>query len=91
VGRVLPLELFSIVGSCFLLFDSHVFDRRLWGSRPSADLEKLGPVEAITGVLMCGLSASFLFAIVTRLVEHVEREERLLPEAVKEPEVRREQ
>ena len=29
----------------------------------------LGPVESISGVLMCGLSASFLFAIVTRLVE----------------------
>ena len=32
----------------------------------------LGPVESVTGVLMCGLSASFLFAIVTRLVR-VER------------------
>ncbi len=29
----------------------------------------LGPVESVTGVLMCGLSASFLFAIVTRLIE----------------------
>src|SRR5271165_4131076 len=29
----------------------------------------MGPVESVTGVLMCGLSASFLFAIVTRLVE----------------------
>src|SRR6266446_4897946 len=29
----------------------------------------LGPVESIVGVLMCGLSASFLFAIVSRLVE----------------------
>jgi voltage-gated potassium channel len=29
----------------------------------------VGPVESITGVLMCGLSASFLFAVVTRLVE----------------------
>jgi voltage-gated potassium channel len=29
----------------------------------------LGPVESITGVLMCGLSVSLLFAIVTRLVE----------------------
>src|ERR1700690_2968720 len=29
----------------------------------------LGPVESITGVLMCGLSASFVFAIATRLVE----------------------
>jgi hypothetical protein len=29
----------------------------------------LGPLESIAGVLMCGLSAGFLFAIVTRLVE----------------------
>jgi voltage-gated potassium channel len=29
----------------------------------------LGPIESIIGVLMCGLSASFLFAIVTRLIE----------------------
>jgi voltage-gated potassium channel len=29
----------------------------------------LGPVEGIIGVLMCGLSASFLFAIVSRLVD----------------------
>jgi len=29
----------------------------------------MGPVESVTGVLMCGLSASFLFAIVTRLIE----------------------
>jgi len=36
----------------------------------------LGPVESVTGVLMCGLSASFLFAIVTRLVE---REVRFSP------------
>jgi voltage-gated potassium channel len=28
----------------------------------------LGPVESIIGVLMCGLSVSFLFAIVSRLV-----------------------
>jgi hypothetical protein len=35
----------------------------------------LQPLEGLTGVLMCGLSASFLFAVVTRLVE---REETLL-------------
>lgn len=29
----------------------------------------LGPLESVTGVLMCGLSVSLLFAIVTRLVE----------------------
>jgi voltage-gated potassium channel len=37
----------------------------------------LGPVEGITGVLMCGLSAAFLFAVVTRLIQ---REELLEPE-----------
>ena len=30
----------------------------------------LGPVESITGVLMCGLSVSCLFAIVIRIVEN---------------------
>jgi voltage-gated potassium channel len=29
----------------------------------------MGPVESVTGVLMCGLSASFLFAIVNRLIK----------------------
>ena len=42
---------------------------RMWRS--------LGPVESVTGVLMCGLSAAFLFAIVIRLVE---REVRFTPE-----------
>ena len=28
----------------------------------------MGPVESVTGVLMCGVSASFLFAIVNRLI-----------------------
>jgi len=37
----------------------------------------LGPVESVAGVLMCGLTASFLFAIVTRLVD---RETRLSEE-----------
>jgi hypothetical protein len=32
----------------------------------------LGPIESVTGVLMCGLSASGLFAIVTHLVRHEE-------------------
>jgi voltage-gated potassium channel len=29
----------------------------------------LGPVESITGVLMCGISVSFLLAVATKLVE----------------------
>jgi hypothetical protein len=40
----------------------------------------LGPVESIIGVLMCGLSASFLFAVVSRLVD---RETRLAREPAK--------
>ena len=38
-----------------------------------ATWRSLGPVEAVTGVLMCGLSASLLFAIVTRLVDRAVR------------------
>ena len=37
----------------------------------------LGPVESVAGVLMCGLSASFLFTIVNRLVQ---REQLVQPE-----------
>jgi hypothetical protein len=33
----------------------------------------LGPIEAVTGVLTCGLSASLVFAVVTRLVDRVVR------------------
>jgi voltage-gated potassium channel len=44
----------------------------------------LGRIEAVTGVLMCGLSAGFLFAIVTRLVEH---ESQLEPALAKRPAV----
>jgi hypothetical protein len=40
----------------------------------------LGPMESIIGVLMCGLSASFLFAIVSRLVD---RETKLSRERAK--------
>jgi voltage-gated potassium channel len=35
---------------------------------------QLGPIESLMGVLMCALSASFLFAVVTRLVEAVENQ-----------------
>jgi len=37
-----------------------LFLKQVWRS--------MGPVESVTGVLMCGLSASFLFALVTRLI-----------------------
>lgn len=32
----------------------------------------LGPVESVTGVLMCGISVSFLFVVATKLVEREE-------------------
>jgi voltage-gated potassium channel len=35
-----------------------------------SNLRMLGPLESIMGVLMCGISASVLFATVTRLVNH---------------------
>jgi voltage-gated potassium channel len=34
---------------------------------------QMGPIESLTGVLMCALSASFLFAVVTRMVERDEQ------------------
>jgi len=50
---------YSTVGSGDLLLP------RIWRT--------LGPVESVTGVLMCGLSAALLFAIVTRLIERNDR------------------
>jgi voltage-gated potassium channel len=34
----------------------------------------MGPVESVTGMLMCGVSVSFLFALITRLIQHEEPE-----------------
>jgi hypothetical protein len=34
-----------------------------------SDWRLLGPLESITGVLMCGMSVSVLFALVTRLLD----------------------
>jgi voltage-gated potassium channel len=44
----------------------------------------LGPVEAVTGVLMCGLSVSLLFAVVTRLVDRVVQFSPILGRAAEE-------
>ena len=49
----------------------------------------LGPVESLTGVLMCGLSAALLFAIVIRLVEHQPRFVRPIADRPFNPDVRR--
>ena len=34
---------------------------------------RLAPLESVIGALMCGISVSLLFAIVTRLINHKER------------------
>ena len=39
----------------------------------SPDWRTLGPLESVIGVLMCGISVSLLFAIVTRLINREER------------------
>ena len=61
---------------CFATWESAIyFSATNYSTVGASDLllprtwRTLGPLESITGVLMCGLSASFLFAIVTRLVE----------------------
>jgi voltage-gated potassium channel len=38
----------------------------------SSEWRTLGPLESVIGVLMCGISASLLFAIVTRLITREE-------------------
>lgn len=66
--------------TCFLSWESaFYFSAASYSTVGYGDLvlprmwRNLGPVEGVTGVLMCGLSAAFLFAIVTRLVEREER------------------
>jgi voltage-gated potassium channel len=61
---------------CFATWESAIyFSATNYSTVGASDLllprtwRTVGPLESITGVLMCGLSASFLFAIVTRLVE----------------------
>jgi voltage-gated potassium channel len=46
---------YSTVGSGDLFLD------KMWRT--------IGPIESVAGVLMCGLSAGFLFAVVNRLVQ----------------------
>lgn len=43
---------------------------------PSHNWRLLGPLESMTGVLMCGVSVCVLFALITRLVENDPRHSR---------------
>jgi len=42
----------------------------------STQWRTLGPLESVIGVLMCGISVSLLFAIVTRLINREEQSSR---------------
>jgi voltage-gated potassium channel len=60
---------------CFATWDSaFYFSTASYSTVGYGDLvlqpawRQLGPIESLTGVLMCGLSAAFLFAVVLRLV-----------------------
>jgi hypothetical protein len=73
LGRLLSLALFSIMGIC-LYFSAASYATVGYGDVVLPWMWRtLGPVESIIGVLMCGLSASFLFAIVSRLVDREAR------------------
>jgi hypothetical protein len=61
--------------NCFATWESAIyFSAASYSTVGASDLvlprtwRTLCPIESITGVLMCGLSASFLFAIVTSLI-----------------------
>src|SRR5271165_5899821 len=69
--------------NCFSTWESAIyFSAASYSTVGASDLvlpgawRTLCPIESIAGVLMCGLSASFLFAIVTRLVERDDLAER---------------
>ena len=69
--------------SCFAAWESAVyFSAASYSTVGASDLvlprtwRMLCPMESTIGVLMCGLSAGFLFAIVTRLVERDRQAER---------------
>jgi hypothetical protein len=82
LGGLLSLALFPLWESSFY-FSTSSYATVGYGDvvLPQA-WRTLGPVESIIGVLMCGLSASFLFAIVSRSVD---REARLSSEFAKLP------
>ena len=71
--------------NCFATWESAIyFSAASYSTVGASDLvlprtwRTLCPIESLVGVLMCGLSASFLFAIVTRLIRRdseAEREE----------------
>ena len=50
-----------------LLQRGHLHHHRVWRPGAAADWRLVGGVEALTGILMCGWSTGFFFAVVSRL------------------------
>ncbi len=61
MGVFLSMEMFFSAADYATVGAGDLFLQPMWRA--------MGPLESVTGVLMCGLSASFLFAIVTRLIQ----------------------
>ncbi len=80
MDKLLSLALSAVMGICVLLLDGQLYDCPLCDVVLPQMWRILGPVESVVGVLMCGLSASFLFAMVTRLVGREARLTRELAE-----------
>jgi hypothetical protein len=68
MGGVLSLALLAVMGIRLVFFCDQLYDGWLWRHILPSKWRMLGPIESILGILMCGLSVSFLFAITTRLV-----------------------
>jgi hypothetical protein len=76
VGLFLSLELFCHLGIGYLLLHGQLFDSLCQDLVPPPTWRTLCPLESIVGALRSGLSASSLFAIVTRLIRRDREAER---------------
>ena len=72
VGGFLAPALLAVVGQGDLLLSRQLFNALLHRRSPPSRWRTLAPIESVMDVLMCGISVSLLFAIVTRLINREE-------------------
>jgi len=70
VGRFLSLALLAVVGLGVYFSASSYSTLGCSDVSLPSNWRTLAPLESVIGVLMCGISVSLLFAIVTRLIDH---------------------
>jgi hypothetical protein len=73
VGRFLSLTLLAIVGLGGLLLSKQYSTLGCSDVSLPSNWRPLAPLESVIGVLMCGISVSLLFAIITRLIDREAR------------------